>query len=402
MRVVLAVLALAIVLCVPVCAQDNSAAIDDLKAKYDAKIQELQKAFEAELAAVAAGQPVAKPAPAKPKWYDGLIINGYFQARYHARQYDAVPAAPVTGGFAANPALGSEQDDFEIRRLYINAIAPLSNTTSAVVTWAGVGPNFRSGTALSSETDWANIFVDYAPNPEWTFRIGQAPTWFGLDTCESSTCRFTPERWAASEGIPEVGLRGLWFSGPWDRGLYVINDQRYKSPDKEGFRTSLSITNGNFRAQDNDSHKDLAFDTTYFAKWGQVGAGILDGQFAGNDREVIGFNFRILPGVICSKLQLQGEWLDGRWDATNSGTAHDVDGFYLQPSYHFADHPGTAYLRYEEFDFNKEAAGNTFEALHIGYIYDLTKMDKITVEYSMGELGSADHNDFMVQYQRML
>ena len=175
MRVVLAVLALAVVICVPVYAQDKNAAIEELKAKYEAKILELQKQFEAELAAVAAGQPVEKPAPAKPKWYDNIIINGYFQARYHAREYDAVPAS-VSPGFVANPNLKAEQDDFELRRLYINAIAPFNNKTQAVVTWAGVGPNFRTGNALSSETDWANIFVDYMPNKEWTFRIGQAPT----------------------------------------------------------------------------------------------------------------------------------------------------------------------------------------------------------------------------------
>lgn len=402
MRVVLAVLALAVVVCVPVYAQDKNAAIEELKAKYEAKILELQKQFEAELAAVAAGQPVEKPAPAKPKWYDNIIINGYFQARYHAREYDAVPAS-VSPGFVANPNLKAEQDDFELRRLYINAIAPFNNKTQAVVTWAGVGPNFRSGNALSSETDWANIFVDYMPNKEWTFRIGQAPTWFGIDTCESSSCRFTPERWAASEGVPEVGLRGLWFGGPWDRGVYAINDQRYKSPDKTGFRTSLSITNGNFRSQDDDSHKDIAVDTTYFAKWGQIGAGWLDGQFAGDDRDAIGFNFRILPGAFCDDhLGFQGEWLDGRWDATGSGMAHDLDGFYLQGSWHFDDHPGTAYLRYEEFDPNKDQNGDEFDALHIGYIYDLTKMDKITVEYSMGELGNYDHNDFILQYQRLL
>ncbi len=123
------------------------------------------------------------------------------------------------------------------------------------------------GRRLTSETDWANIFVDYRPAPEWTIRMGQAPNYFGIDGSEGSSGRLTPERFAASEGLPALGLKGLYFAGPWDRGVWIVNDQRAVTEDKTGLRTAFSVHNGNFRNQDDDNHKNISLDLEYFTQW---------------------------------------------------------------------------------------------------------------------------------------
>ncbi len=82
-----------------------------------------------ELADLAARLDAVEKAPAAKKWYDKIKINGYFQARFHARDYEE----PSTAS-----AVSYDNEEFEMRRLYINIIAPFNKETMAVITWAGV------------------------------------------------------------------------------------------------------------------------------------------------------------------------------------------------------------------------------------------------------------------------
>lgn len=339
------------------------------------------------LAAATAYAQAEEEAAAEPKaWYDNIRVNGYFQTRFEARSY---------------PDGYSDFDEFTVRRLYINVIAPFDNKTTAVVTWAGVGPEFREG----ANSDWANIFVDHRVAPEWNIRIGQAPTHFGIDTCESATCLFTPERWAAGEGKPGLGLHGLYFAGPWDRGLWVMYDTRPRpnvmvpSADNTGVRVVGSVHNGQFRDTDKDSDKNVSLDVTYFDEWGQAGVSWLDGTYTTgggvtDDRDAWNLNFRVYPGAFVRNVGFQGEWLDGKWLGT------DRRGWYGQASYHLPDRPSIAYTRYQQFDPDTSVSDNKYKALQLGYKHEVTPLDEITVEYSLGDLGGDNANDLVVQYQR--
>ena len=349
-----------------------------LKAKYDAQIKKLQEDFQNELAKLAAGEPIAPP---KTAWYDNIKVGGYFHAQFYARSYD-------------NPA-ARDINEFDIRRLYVALAAPLGDTTTANLLWAGCGPNFRAGSGLTSTTDWANIFVDFKPAPEWTIRLGQAPTWFGIDVKGSSAVRLTPERFAGGEGLGNLGLLGLYFAGPWDRGLWVINDQRVHSEDKTGLLTVVSVHNGNFRNSDDDNHKNVSADLEYFTEWGQFGVSWLDGTFGGGDRNAVGVNLRLFPNVLVPDWGFQAEYLEGEWMGA------DKEAWYGQASYHFDKDPAIAYVRYEEFDPDTDIRDNAYSGLHVGYKYNLTPKDQVTLEYTKGEVGNDDADDMTVQYQRV-
>lgn len=336
-------------------------------------------------AATACAQTTGEAAAAPKAWYDNIRVNGYFQTRFEARDY---------------PDAYSDFDEFTVRRLYINIIAPFDDRTMSVVTWAGVGSGFRDG----ANSDWANIFVDHKVAPEWTVRFGQAPTHFGIDVCESATCMFTPERFAAGEGKPGLGIRGLYFAGPWDRGLWVMYDTRLRpnagvpSPDNTGFRVVGSVHNGQFRATDQDKDKNYSLDVTYFDEWGQVGASWLDGTLKTGDsvdpREAFGLNARVYPGAFVENLGVQVEWLDGKW------LGADRSGWYGQASYHFPDFPGIAYARYEGFSGADSAGDEDYKALHMGYKHEFTPLDEVTGQFTFGDFAGEDANEIIVQYQR--
>ena len=366
-----------------------------LKEKYDASIKALSDQFQKDLAALSAGtyKPGAPPAPAAPpkkSWADSLMINGYFQTRFEGRQYDGI---------------ANERDEFTLRRLYMNVISPVDNTTTAVVTYAGVGPLFREGGGGSFE----NIFVDYKPVPTWTIRMGQAPNWFGLDAAESSSIRIPPERALVTEGNTVLGLSGLYAFGPSDRGLWVTWDGRPLSPDKkQGLRVTGSVHNGQFQDTDKNNNKNVSLDAEYFTKWGQFGASWLDGMYtnarvtptATQDRSAFGLNLRLFPGVAVPNWGFQAEWLDGTWLGT------DRTGWYAQASYHFPDKQNIAYTRYEEFNPNKNAVNDTYNGLHLGVKHSITPMDDVTLEYVLGNVGRGSAggdfkaDDLFVQYQR--
>ena len=359
-----------------------------LKAKYDAQMQALNEQFMKDLAALSAGKPIPAAPAAKKNWYDNILINGYFQARFNAKKYDSTHA---------------DFSEFNIRRYYMNVIAHANPKTTAVATYTGNGPSFRDGNAAT----WENMFVEYYPDPEWTLRIGQCPNFFGLDAAESSSVRVTCERALVTEGNYVLGLNGLYFAGPSDRGAWFVYDMRPDSPSKkQGFRFVGAIYNGQFQATEKNGDKGLEADAEYFDTWGQAGISWVNGKYtntaaAGSptaDRNAIGANVRILPAPFWG---FQAEWLDGKWLGT------ERDGWYAQASFGFNAKQNLAFARYEEFDPNKDVENNSYKALHLGVKHNLTSQDQLTLEGVAGKLGNgsvsggtATTNDLIFQYQR--
>ena len=99
------------------------------------------------------------------------------------------------------------------------------------------------------------------------------------------------------------------------------------------------------------------------------------------DREALGAYVRLFP----NPWGLQAEWADGKM------LGADRDGYYVQGVYAFADHPGTLFARWEEMSIDSSMApaqsssSNDYEALHVGYAYQLDPNNEITVQWTDAE-----------------
>ncbi len=379
-RTLAAVVVLAALVCVSgAWAQQQTAQQIDAKLKQlDSKIEELNQ-LKADLEALKASLEGKPAAPAKAKWYDKITWNGYFQTRYRWLR-------------------NSRNDDFFLRRMYINLIAKPNPRTTAVVTYARIGPGWNT-VANDTNTDWANIFVDYKMTPQWVVRLGQGPTWFGIEDAQSSSRRIPLERASVFEGtggVPGVipNHFGLYFQGPWERGIWFI-----RNPKKNEPQIILGLNNGQFRGLEIDTTKNFSAHLKWQRPWGRWGVSWLDGQWTNSangmqtPRDALGFNFRYEPDPV----GFQAEYMTGRQFGS------DVDGWYCQLEIQPRNHAGRVFFKYENQDFDIEPtpdlACEDYEAWHIGYAYQLDKNNRLTLQYTDAEAGNADADEVGFQWQ---
>ncbi len=275
-------------------------------------------------------------------WYDKITVNGFAQARYEARD-----------------ASGSV-DDFHLPRFYMNFIADVTDRANVVITYGRVGPGNPS-------VDICNAFVDWQISDEWTARVGQVPTNFGYDVWESSSKRLPFERWAAGAGLP--GLPGIYFAGPWDRGIYLM-----RTPSGNEPKVIVGVVNGNFRNPDDNNNKTVSADLRWKRDWGEFGISWMDGKYGNTpqDREAINLYIHTEP----APWGFQAEYLDG-------SMGPDIDGWYLQVAHNV--NKATPFVRYEVYDPDKDVGGD-FSGLHIGCAYQLDSHNELTVEYLDAEM----------------
>jgi len=301
--------------------------------------------------------PVA--AQADSSWADRISLSGYFQTRYEARDFGT--------------------DEFVLRRLYVTAVVKANERTTGVITWARVGPDVQG----QSNTDWANIFVDYAVNDQWTARIGQAPCWFGLECWEGSAGRLALERAAFLAGVYGNAPLGLYFAGPWDEGIWL-----QRKPSGSEPMAIFGVCNGQFRDADSTHNKNVSVDLKWQQDWGQFGVSWLDGKLSMSsptDRSALLGYVRWNPPD--NPLGFQAEYMEGKL------LGHDIDGWYGQVSYSGLTEGGTAFVKYEEYDPDTDSSDNEYDALHIGYAQQLDPNNKVTIQYTNGEnKGGCDTN----------
>ena len=299
-------------------------------------------------------------------WADRVSIVGYFQARYEGSDMG--------------------EDDFDLRRMYITMLIDANERTKGVITWARIGPD----PIETSSTDWANIFVEYAVSDMWTVTVGQAPTHLGLECEQSSAARMALERAAMLEG---GGSRpfGLYFAGPWDRGLWITRTPQGTEP-----HLTLGIMNGQFRGGDKNNNKTVSIDAKWNPAWGQFGASYLDGEYTNmlgmtTDRQAL-LGFLRWDDPDC-RWAFQGEYLEGELFGC------DINGYYGQAEYSGLNPGGTGFVKYEEFDPDDATAGDTYEALHFGYAQWLDANNEVTVQYTDADMGSSSWDEFGLQWQ---
>jgi hypothetical protein len=356
---------------------------DQLRAKIaeiDAKcaacaqnIEDLQNLKASLLKSLGEGAPQA---PAKPaSWAEKVAITGYMQNR--AEEYGA-----NTG----------QIDKFFMRRLYLSIIAKTSDRSQAVVQLACDGPYVHPTT-----TNWASLYSDYALGHHDTVRFGQAPTWFGIEAWQSSSQRLSFERAAFVEGGNGGKPFGFFGASPWDRGIWWIH-----TPPSSSWapQTVVSVVNGAFRNDPIIDNKTVEADLKWSPKWGMYGVSWLNGAFkqpaaapgAGSivpgwvtgtqfGRDALLGYVRYAPSP--KGWALQSEYLGGTLDT------YSVRGFYAQAELPIACTPGTAFLKYDMFNTDTDAAhGATYQGWTLGYCHQLDNNNKLTAERTWGENGN--------------
>ncbi len=369
--VLLAVVTLGLVVVQPVVAQDVDAKLKQI----DSKIGELErlKTDLEELRDDLTGAPGEK----KEGWEDKVKINGYVHSRYIHRDWGT--------------------DDFWLRRMYINLIVTPNDRTTAVITWARIGPDAQGLT----NTDWANVFVDYKIDDSFTARFGQGPDWFGLETAQSSGKRLALERAAVLEGGQGKPL-GLYFAGPWDRGLWLVRNPT--SGEWWEPQAIFGVINGQFRAPEQDSNKTMTLDLKWNPEWGEFGASWLNGWWT-NDLGlpfVTGTTQRsAILGYVrwdpdSCKFAVQGEYVDGNL------LGNDIDGWYSQLEYDPTP-DGTAFVKYEMYDPAHGVPANHYDAWHFGYAHWLDKNNELTFQYTAADnrqvVGNTSRDEASLQWQ---
>ncbi len=293
---------------------------------------------------------VALPALAQgdASWADRISINGYFQTRYEA--------------------MDAGEDGFTLPRMYINLMIDANERTKGVVTWTRLGGSDDS--SAQYDTDWANIFVDYAINDQWTARIGQAGCWFGLECWQGSSQRMALER----ARVVGADGQGVYFAGPWDRGVWFVRKPADSEPT-----VILGVSNGQFRNTEADTSKNVSIDLKWDRDWGTFGASWLNGKYAASpttDRSALAGYVRWAPPN--SEWAFQGEYVDGELFGS------DIDGWYAQLERSALTEGGTAFVKWENYDPNTAAASpnDEYKALHVGYSQWLDENNEITVQYT--------------------
>ncbi len=364
------------------------AATDALKATVESLQKQLTDALDrlkALEAAQAAARASAQPAERKPQWYDKIKLTGYWQARHEERQRMLSNFPP-----GAWPQTRSQAtDEFLIRRMYFGAIATPNDRTTAVLLFRHL--SFATGVDIEA------MYVDYKLSDQWGLEFGRVYNKFGWDAWESSSKRLPFDRFAGLEGYRAGGVRGLYFQGPTDHGVYLTH-----RPDPDGSiwepTVHVGLINGSFTSAENNAGETYEVDLRWNDRKGwQWGAGFVDGDFTENvgtpavatttDRRMLGLYLHRDP----KPWGVQAEYIDGEQ------FGYDVSGWYGQFAY--AVRNATPYARYERFEPTEGLPGDAFEAVRLGCAWQLDKNNELTFEYMWAERGIQDVGQWGLQWQ---
>ncbi len=289
-------------------------------------------------------------------WSDRISIDGYLQTRYEAFDFD-------------DPGDYYEEDGFTLPRMHISLRADVNERTKAVLTWSRVGDRDERP---QWTTDWTDIYLDYAPNDDWTIRVGQAPNWFGLEAWQDSSERMSFERAAFLTRVPD-GPSSIYKYGRWDRGVWFIRHRKSAA----GPQAILGLTNGTFRDVEDNSRKTMTLDLKWERPWGQYGVSWLNGKMRSSkgDRKALLGYVRFAPPN--QRWAVQAEYMDGkRW-------SDDLKGWYGQFEYQLTKNPTWVFVKFEDFE---RGDWMEYDAVHIGLTKQLDANNELTLQLSEGDL----------------
>ena len=354
-------------------AQSGSASVEALQAEI-ARLKEQLAKLEAQLAELQKQQKATEKVTQR---FEPISVRGYIQMRYERDNSRPTDENNLTTGRA--------KDNFRLRRVRLDVRGtPLKGVLYRLQVDA-------------AETDVAlrDAYLELRAGDGF-FTFGHFKVPLLEEVLESSSVRLTPERARVSTAL---------FPGERDRGItYTLRKQGLPE-------ITLGLFSGTRSSQTQDSLTSrkswlvrIVQPLDKEGKLGRIWVGRMDGigrkdfgaplGIANFDRErtVVGLLLTPING-----LTLRAEWVDGKDAGTAANPTVKVRGWYALLGYKLPNQPVTIYAKHDQYDPNRDVAGNTFRRNALGIQYDLNKMTRLNLTWEREKNPSATRWTFQTQ-----
>jgi hypothetical protein len=354
-------------------AQSGSASVEALQAEI-ARLKEQLAKMEAQLAELQKQQKATEKVTQR---FEPITLRGYIQMRY---ERDSSQPTDVN-----DLARGRAKENFRLRRIRLD-----------------VRGTALKGVLYRLQVDAAETNVALR-DAYLELRAGDGFFTFGHfkvplleEVLESSSVRWTPERARVSTAL---------FPGERDRGIaYTLRKQGLPE-------ITLGLFSGTRSTETQDSLTSrkswlvrIVQPLDKEGKLGRIWVGRMDGVGRRNFGAPLGIaNFdreRTAVGLLLtpiSGLTLRAGWVDGKDAGTAANPTVKVRGWYALLGYKLPDQPITIYAKHDQYDPNRDVAGNTFRRNALGIQYDLNKVTKLNLTWEKEKNPSATRWTFQTQ-----
>ena len=354
-------------------AQSGSASVEALQAEI-ARLKEQLAKLEAQLAELQKQQKAAEKVTQR---FEPITLHGYIQMRYERDSSRPTDENNLTTGRA--------KENFRLRRVRLDVRGtPLKGVLYRLQVDA-------------AETDVAlrDAYLELRTGDIF-FTFGHFKVPLLEEVLESSSVRWTPERARVSTAL---------FPGERDRGIaYTLRKQGLPE-------ITLGLFSGTRSSQTQDSLTSrkswlirIVQPLDKEGKLGRIWVGRMDGVGRKDFGAPLGIaNFdreRTVVGLLLtpiSGLTLRAEWVDGKDAGTAANPTVKVRGWYALLGYKLPDQPITIYAKHDQYDPNRDVAGNTFRRNALGIQYDLNKMTRLNLTWEKEKSPSATRWTFQTQ-----
>ena len=354
-------------------AQSGSASVEALQAEI-ARLKEQLAKLEAQLAGLQKQQKAAEKVTQR---FEPISLRGYIQMRYERDS-----SRPTDEN---NLITGRAKENFRLRRVRFDVRGtPLKGILYRLQVDA-------------AETDVAlrDAYLELRTG-DALFTFGHFKVPLLEEVLESSSVRLTPERARVSTAL---------FPGERDRGItYTLRKQGLPE-------ITLGLFSGTRTTQTQDSLTSrkswlvrIVQPLDKEGKLGRIWVGRMDGvgrRDFGAPRGIANFDReRTVIGLLLtpiSGLTLRAEWVDGKDAGNAANPTVKVRGWYALLGYKLPDQPITIYAKHDQYDPNRDVAGNTFRRNALGIQYDLNKMTRLNLTWEREKNPSATRWTFQTQ-----
>jgi len=338
-------------------AQSGSASVEALQAEI-ARLKEQLAKLEAQLAELQKQQKAAEKVTQR---FEPITLHGYIQMRYERDSSRPTDESNLTTGRA--------KENFRLRRVRLDVRGtPLKGVLYRLQVDA-------------AETDVAlrDAYLELRAGDGF-FTFGHFKVPLLEEVLESSSVRWTPERARVSTAL---------FPGERDRGIaYTLRKQGLPE-------ITLGLFSGTRSTETQDSLTSrkswlirIVQPLDKEGKLGRIWVGRMDGVGRKDFGAPLGIaNFareRTVVGLLLtpiSGLTLRAEWVDGKDAGTAANPTVKVRGWYALLGYKLPDQPITIYAKHDQYDPNRDVAGDTFRRNALGIQYDLNKMTRLNLTW---------------------
>ena len=357
-------------------AQSGSASVEALQAEI-ARLKEQLAKLEAQLAELQKQQKATEKVTQR---FEPISVRGYIQMRYERDNSRPTDENNLTTGRA--------KDNFRLRRVRLDVRGtPLKGVLYRLQVDA-------------AETDVAlrDAYLELRAG-DGLFTFGHFKVPLLEEVLESSSVRLTPERARVSTAL---------FPGERDRGItYTLRKQGLPE-------ITLGLFSGTRTTQTQDSLTSrkswlvrIVQPLDKEGKLGRIWVGRMDGvgrrNFAPANQPPNILNFdrdRTAIGLLLTPingLTLRAEWVDGKDAGNAANPTVKVRGWYALLGYKLPDQPIILYAKHDQYDPNRDVAGNTFRRNALGIQYDLKKMTRLNLTWEQEKNPSATRWTFQTQ-----